>query len=114
MFVRGKDYHSRRLHGLRAEGYATACVGKWHLGDQPECLPTRQGFDHYLGIPYSNDMQRPLAATGERVVPLWRDERDRWRQRGPVAGLQGKHLGRRRARAHDRLVARPHRRGKRV
>jgi len=41
---------------LKDAGYATACIGKWHLGDQPEFLPTRQGFDHYLGIPYSNDM----------------------------------------------------------
>jgi choline-sulfatase len=56
-------------------GYATACVGKWHLGDQPEFLPTRQGFDHYYGIPYSNDMQRVSAETGARVVPLLRDER---------------------------------------
>ena len=41
---------------LKSQGYATACVGKWHLGDQPEFLPTRQGFDCYYGIPYSNDM----------------------------------------------------------
>jgi len=56
-------------------GYATACIGKWHLGDQPEFLPTRQGFDRYYGIPYSNDMQRVSAETGARVVPLLRDER---------------------------------------
>ncbi|HEY2410989.1 MAG TPA: sulfatase [Pirellulaceae bacterium] len=41
---------------LRDADYATACIGKWHLGDQPEFLPTRQGFDYYYGIPYSNDM----------------------------------------------------------
>ncbi len=41
---------------LRDGGYATGCFGKWHLGDQAEFLPTRQGFDQYEGIPYSNDM----------------------------------------------------------
>jgi len=43
---------------LKAKGYATQCVGKWHLGDHPETLPTGQGFDHYFGYPYSNDMAR--------------------------------------------------------
>ncbi|MEO5917431.1 MAG: sulfatase [Luteolibacter sp.] len=60
---------------LKERGYATMCIGKWHLGDQPEFLPTRQGFDHYFGIPYSNDMQRKSSATGERVVPLLRDDK---------------------------------------
>ena len=41
---------------LKEQGYSTACIGKWHLGDQREFLPTRQGFDYYYGIPYSNDM----------------------------------------------------------
>ena len=41
---------------LRTQGYATMCIGKWHLGDAPEFLPTRHGFDHYFGLPYSNDM----------------------------------------------------------
>jgi len=41
---------------LKEAGYATGCFGKWHLGDQPQFLPTSQGFDTYLGIPYSNDM----------------------------------------------------------
>lgn len=41
---------------LRSVGYATAAVGKWHLGDHPNYLPTNQGFDSYYGIPYSNDM----------------------------------------------------------
>jgi arylsulfatase A-like enzyme len=41
---------------LKSRGYATAIVGKWHLGDQPEFLPGRQGFDVHFGLPYSNDM----------------------------------------------------------
>jgi arylsulfatase A len=41
---------------LKTKGYATGCIGKWHLGDQPEFMPTSQGFDYYFGIPYSNDM----------------------------------------------------------
>ena len=41
---------------LKEQGYTTAIVGKWHLGDQPEFLPTRQGFDWFYGLPYSDDM----------------------------------------------------------
>jgi len=41
---------------LEEQGYATACIGKWHLGHLPPFLPTEQGFDYYYGIPYSNDM----------------------------------------------------------
>jgi arylsulfatase A-like enzyme len=58
---------------LKSRGYATACIGKWHLGDQPRFLPTRQGFDLYFGIPYSDDMtadRRP----GWPPLPLMRGE----------------------------------------
>lgn len=40
----------------KSQGYATTCIGKWHLGHRDPFLPTKQGFDSYLGIPYSNDM----------------------------------------------------------
>ena len=43
---------------LKEQGYATMCIGKWHLGDHPKFMPTNQGFDDYYGIPYSNDMNR--------------------------------------------------------
>jgi len=60
---------------LKEQGYATMCIGKWHVGDQPEFLPARQGFDRYFGIPYSNDMHLQSTETGERVVPLLRDDK---------------------------------------
>lgn len=43
---------------LKPEGYATACIGKWHLGHLKQYLPTNNGFDYYYGIPYSNDMDK--------------------------------------------------------
>ncbi|MFC1716087.1 sulfatase [Candidatus Poribacteria bacterium] len=58
---------------LNKQGYATACIGKWHLGDQPEFLPTRHGYDYYYGIPYSEDMV-PEANPDWPPLPLMRDE----------------------------------------
>ncbi len=63
---------------LKAQGYATACFGKWHLGHHPETLPQKNGFDTYYGIPYSNDMNhpdnqgKPLGNT-KGLDLLWRD-----------------------------------------
>ena len=60
---------------LREQGYATAAVGKWHLGDQKMFLPTSQGFDSYFGIPFSNDMGEDVFPAGNfPALPLMRDE----------------------------------------
>ena len=57
---------------FKSAGYATACIGKWHLGDQPRHLPTSHGFDTYFGIPYSNNMQQ--AKRGDPPLPFVRQE----------------------------------------
>ena len=60
---------------LKDAGYATALIGKWHCGDQPEFLPTRHGFDHYYGLPYSNDMGiQKVRPDVKNPLPLMRDE----------------------------------------
>jgi len=53
---------------LKTKGYATACVGKWHLGHLPQYLPTHNGFDSYYGIPYSNDMKPSPILRNEEVI----------------------------------------------
>lgn len=69
---------------LKEQGYATAAIGKWHLGHLPQYLPTNNGFDSYFGIPYSNDMDKLNIAPAYREanfkpktdyfnVPLLRD-----------------------------------------
>jgi len=58
---------------LKTQGYATCCIGKWHLGDQFEFLPTSQGFNYYFGIPYSNDMGSRVG-TNRPPLPLVQNE----------------------------------------
>ena len=55
---------------LKTRGYATAIFGKWHLGDSPQFLPTRHGFDEYFGLPYSNDMWPNHPANPKNYPPL--------------------------------------------
>ncbi len=57
---------------LKNAGYSTAIIGKWHLGDQPEFLPVRHGFDYWFGLPYSNDMG--IRKQDERLLPLMQNE----------------------------------------
>jgi len=60
---------------LKTKGYATGCFGKWHLGDQPQFLPTEQGFDTYYGIPYSNDMWPELKRWPFPDLPILKDNK---------------------------------------
>jgi arylsulfatase A-like enzyme len=53
---------------LKTKKYATACIGKWHLGRLPQFLPTRHGFDSYYGIPYSNDMKPTVLLRNDRAI----------------------------------------------
>ncbi|SEC72594.1 Arylsulfatase A [Maribacter dokdonensis] len=54
---------------LKTQNYATACIGKWHLGDEQEYLPISQGFDMYYGIPFSNDMSvNPKSKISKNIV----------------------------------------------
>lgn len=64
---------------LKQQNYATACFGKWHLGHQPEFLPTSQGFDEFYGLPYSHDMWEQHPEQGTRynfpILPLYEGEK---------------------------------------
>ena len=61
---------------FKERGYATGAYGKWHLGHQPGFLPTRRGFDEWLGIPYSND-NGPLhpVTRGIPALPFYENEK---------------------------------------
>lgn len=62
---------------LKTKGYATGIIGKWHLGDQPDFLPTKQGFDEFYGLPYSHDIH-PFHPNKKKynfpALPLLKDE----------------------------------------
>lgn len=53
---------------LKKQGYATAAIGKWHLGHKHEFLPLQNGFDEFLGLPYSNDMKPIYLIKGNEPV----------------------------------------------
>lgn len=85
MHLNPRDYHVLRpispyglnpnevtiAEALKKLGYQTGMIGKWHLGDQAPFLPSRQGFDYFLEVPYSDDMtERIWSRDGSHWPPL--------------------------------------------
>ncbi len=66
---------------LKEKNYATAAIGKWHLGYQQQFLPLQHGFDEYLGLPYSNDMW-PVDYDGNPIT-----DTSNWKSRYPPLPL---------------------------
>ena len=58
---------------LKPKGYATAIVGKWHLGHLPPFLPMRQGFDEWFGLPFSHDMKMTVARDNDFATAAYYD-----------------------------------------
>mgnify|MGYP001235112285 CR=1 FL=1 len=79
---------------LKDAGYATGLIGKWHLGDQLPFLPTRQGFDYFYGIPYSDDMTKKLGEqTGKRYgATEWPDLPLMWNEKVLIEGVDRNNL----------------------
>jgi arylsulfatase A-like enzyme len=64
---------------LKSAGYRTAMVGKWHLGQLPQFLPTRHGFDSWFGLPYSHDMRMTVPRTnGYRTAAYYDPKPEYW------------------------------------
>ena len=58
---------------LKAVGYATACIGKWHIGEATSWgLPNGQGFDYYYGLLYSHDYKKPYVQRPYELK-IWRN-----------------------------------------
>jgi arylsulfatase A len=58
---------------LQSRGYATACIGKWHLGHLPPFMPNEHGFDYFFGLPYPNDHGPERPNRDNPPIPLYRN-----------------------------------------
>ena len=73
---------------LKDEDYVTGIIGKWHLGDQPEFMPGRHGFDYFFGLPYSNDMGPAGDGVKSNLGAPIRKRRRRGRGQPPLPWLR--------------------------
>ena len=58
---------------LKTAGYQTACIGKWHVGEDPEQMPLKQGFDYYYGTPKYNGNSKFIEQSPHRS-PILRNK----------------------------------------
>ena len=64
---------------LKSAGYRTGMIGKWHLGQLPQFLPMRQGFDSWFGLPYSHDMRMTVPRdNGVRTAAYYTPKPEYW------------------------------------
>ena len=63
---------------LKSKGYTTGMIGKWHLGQLPQYLPTRQGFDLWLGLPFSHDMNMTVPHDAEWQTAAYYDPKPQY------------------------------------
>lgn len=61
---------------LRDTGYVTGMIGKWHLGHRPAFWPTNQGFESFMGVAYSNDMNPFDLYRGSEMIEEGIDQAD--------------------------------------
>ncbi len=66
---------------LKAQGYATACIGKWHLGLEEAVLPLAHGFDYYFGMPGPNHGASDLYRNNKLITEKKNVDRDQLTRR---------------------------------
>ena len=68
---------------FKGAGYATAIFGKWHLGKDPQSLPTAHGFDEFYGIPPDESWDSAMYATTIELTHSIPAPREALLARGP-------------------------------
>jgi arylsulfatase A-like enzyme len=59
---------------MKSAGYATGCIGKWHLGFRPGMRPMDQGFDSYYGVLHNLDHHETIFFEKEGGMPVLRGD----------------------------------------
>lgn len=79
---------------IKPAGYASGCIGKWHLGDQKKFRPHHRGFDHFFGVLFSNDMPQFNLYRNDEIVeaaPIDQDYLTRKYTEEAISWIEDKH-----------------------